>query len=70
MALFYTVKDNKVSNILVAENKSDAEAATSTTCYEYTEDNAPHIGWDFDGTSFVKPSPPAPREVFEAPPAL
>ena len=57
MANFYTVADGVVNNILVAETLSDAEKGTGTTCYPYTEDNAPAIGWEFDGTTFVVPTP-------------
>ena len=69
MANFYTVADGKVNNILVAETLSDAEKATGDICYEYTTNNTPAIGWDFDGTTFVVPIPViVPIPDYPAPP--
>jgi hypothetical protein len=37
-------EDNRVINIIIAEDKASAEAITGKTCIEYSEDDVVHIG--------------------------
>lgn len=49
--------NNKVLNIIVAESKEVAEDVIKKTCIEYNDENPAHIGWDWDGTNFINPTP-------------
>lgn len=58
MPFFASIVDNKVDNILVADDLASAELATEKTCVEYDPlnlGNTPHIGLGFDGTTFEQP---------------
>ena len=57
MANFAVLSDNRVTNLILAETKEDAEIATNSSCVEYTENNPAFIGWTWDGTNFVAPEP-------------
>lgn len=53
MKSFAVIKDNVVTNIIVAETLEDTKPIGF--CVEYTADNPAAIGWSFDGTSFHIP---------------
>jgi hypothetical protein len=55
MANFAVIKDNVVTNVIVAENCEDAEQATGLTCIEYTDESPAAIGWTFNGDTFDRP---------------
>lgn len=48
MANYAVLSGNTVSNIIVADDKETAEAATNATCIEYTLENSAAIGWIYD----------------------
>jgi hypothetical protein len=59
MAFFAVIVDNKVENILIADDLAGAELATEKTCVEYDPvavGNLPHIGLGYDGTTFEQPT--------------
>jgi hypothetical protein len=56
MATFAVIKDNKVTNVIVADTKEIAELIVSQTCVEYTEQNPAGIGWIYNGETFTPPS--------------
>lgn len=39
---------NTVSNVIMADNKADAETALNCTLIEYTAENPAGIGWTYD----------------------
>ena len=45
MATYAMMSGNTVSNVIVADNKEDAEKALSCTLVEYTAENPAGIGW-------------------------
>ena len=57
MAHFAVIENLIVINTIVAESKKDAEEVIGKTCVEFTltQDNPPHIGLGYDGTSFEQP---------------
>ena len=55
-------KDNKVTNIIVADSQEIAEQVTGLPCAEYTADNPAHIGLGYDGTTFEQPVAPVIEE--------
>ena len=52
---FAVILNNKVTNIIVAENKEIAEEVTGFTCIEYTDKSPAGIGWIWDETNFIAP---------------
>jgi hypothetical protein len=56
MANFAVIKDNLVTNIIVAETKEIAELVTGLTCIEYTQENPAGPGWSYNGNSFAPPA--------------
>ena len=55
MANYAVMKNNKVSNVIVADTKEVAEEITSSVCIEYTEVNPAGIGWTYNGSTFEQP---------------
>jgi hypothetical protein len=45
-----------VTNVIVTDNKEQAENDLNVTLVEYTSENPVAIGWDFDGTNFIPPT--------------
>ena len=56
MANFAEIKDNVVTNVIVADTKEIAELVTGSTCVEYTDANPAGIGWTYDGSVFTPPA--------------
>lgn len=54
MATFAVLVNNKVTNVIVAESKEDAETATDSIC---VETDTAGIGWNFDPetNTFINP---------------
>ena len=57
MATYAVVKENIVENVIVAQSLEIAQEITGNTCIEYTDENPAAIGWAYDGTKFVTPTP-------------
>lgn len=51
---------NSVSNVIVADNKEDAEKALGCVLVEYTPENPAGIGWTMD--EYGKFNPPVVEE--------
>jgi hypothetical protein len=51
MATFAVISGNIVSNVIVADNKEQAEADLGVTLIEYTPENPAGIGWTYDETT-------------------
>lgn len=61
MPTFAMMGGNVVSNIIMADNKEETEAALNCTLIEYTPENPAGIGWTYDEeTGKFSPPPPAP----------
>jgi hypothetical protein len=58
MAKFAIVQENKVTNIIVAEDKETAEKVTNATCIEYTDSDLVGIDYLWDGEKFTAPDTP------------
>lgn len=52
---FAVIKDNKVENIISADNKSIAEEVTGLECIQYTDNNPAHIGLGYSNGVFEQP---------------
>jgi hypothetical protein len=50
MATYAVMSGNTVSNIVIADDKDDAEKALGVTLIEYTAENPAGIGWTIDET--------------------
>ena len=48
MATFAMMGGNTVSNVIVADDKEEAEKALGCTLIEYTAENPAGIGWSYD----------------------
>jgi hypothetical protein len=55
MATYAILNGNTVSNVIVADNKEETEAALSCVLVEYTDENPASIGWIYNGVNFVAP---------------
>lgn len=64
------VKDGKIENMIVADETFIPHiSAQYSHCVNVTDvENKPHIGWNYDGTNFSDPNPPAPIEEPAPPP--
>jgi hypothetical protein len=69
MANFAVLKDNVVTNIIIADTKEIAETVTEQTCVEYTENNPASIDWTYDGIKFIPPVVEAPEDADTEPTA-
>ena len=63
MATYAMMSGNTVSNVIVADNKEDAEKALSCVLVEYTSENHAGIGWTMDEDG--KFHPPVVEETTE-----
>ena len=58
MANFAVIKNNILSNLIIADSLEIAESVTGNKCVEYNEENDyVFIGSTYDGTSFIPPAP-------------
>jgi hypothetical protein len=48
MTTYAMMSGNHVSNVIMADNKEEAEAALNCTLIEYTPENPAGIGWTYD----------------------
>jgi hypothetical protein len=55
MANYAVMRENLVTNIIVADTKETAEIVTGLTCIEYTQENPAGIGYTWDGIQFINP---------------
>lgn len=55
MATYAVMAGSTVSNVIVADNKEETEAALNCTLVEYTVENPAGIGWTYDGKKFTPP---------------
>lgn len=62
MATYAMMAGNTVSNVIVADNKEDAETALRCTLIEYTPENPAGIGWTYDSET-GKFNPPVIEEA-------
>lgn len=63
MPTFAMMGGNTVSNIIMADNKEETEAALNCTLIEYTPENPAGIGWTYDEeTGKFNPPPPQPAQ--------
>jgi hypothetical protein len=51
MGTYAALSGNTVSNVIMADSIENAQAASGTTCVEYTPDNPAGIGWTYDETT-------------------
>lgn len=59
MATYAMMSGNSVSNVIVADNKEECEAALNCKLIEITPENPGGIGWTYDEATgkFVAPAP-------------
>jgi len=55
MATFAVISGDQISNIIVADNKDEAEQALGVTLIEYTPENPAGIGWTYQDGQFIPP---------------
>jgi len=61
MALFAIINNDKVSNVIIAENKEIAELVSNGVAVEYQPDDYVFIGMEYkNGEFIVPPLPPMP----------
>lgn len=66
MATFAVLNGSMVVNVIVADDKQEAEQALEVTLIEYTPDNPAGIGWTYDQIAgLFSPPPPEPDGVSE-----
>ena len=51
MTTFAVMSGNTVSNVIVADDKEQAEKDLGVTLIEYTPENSAGIGWTYDETT-------------------
>lgn len=68
MATYAMMAGNTVSNIIVADNKEEAEAALNCVLIEYTQENPAGIGYTYDEETgkFNAPAPITDEEAKKA----
>jgi hypothetical protein len=66
MATFAVMSGNTVSNVIVADDKEQAEADLGVTLIEYTPENPAGIGWTYDETTNKFTAPVAVDPVVTA----
>ena len=62
MATFAVINNGIVENCIVADSLDIAQEVTGLTCVEYTNENAPSIGYLYDNGIFTNPNPPVEAE--------
>jgi hypothetical protein len=65
MATFAVMSGNTVSNVVLADNKEETEAALGVVLIEYTPENPAGIGWTYDEVTgtFTAPAAVEPTTV-------
>ena len=58
MATFAVINNGIVENCIVADSLDIAQEVTGLTCVEYTNENAPSIGYLYGNETFTNPNPP------------
>jgi hypothetical protein len=57
MSRFAVIKNDCIVNVIVAESKEIADAATNANCVAVSnEPGGPDIGWHWNGTFFTAPT--------------
>jgi hypothetical protein len=51
MSNYAVLNGNQVTNVIVADDKEDAEKVLGVTLIEYTDENPIEIGWTYDETT-------------------
>jgi hypothetical protein len=62
VATFAVINNGTVENCIVADSLDIAQEVTGKTCVEYTNENAPSIGYLYDNGIFTNPNPPVISE--------
>ena len=62
MATFAVINNGIVENCIVADSLDIAQEVTGLTCVEYTNENAPSIGYLYDNGIFTNPNSPVISE--------
>ena len=57
MASFAVINNGIVQNCIIANSLDIAQEVTGFTCVEYTNENAPSIGYLYDNGIFTNPNP-------------
>lgn len=57
METFAVINNGIVENCIVADSLAIAQEVTGLTCVEYTNENAPSIGWAYNDGVFINPNP-------------
>lgn len=64
MPNFAVIKNNKVINVIVADNKTIAENVTGDICIEIlAEPGQPGIGWAYENEQFIAPPSEEPIRI-------
>lgn len=63
MGTYAVINGNTVSNIIVADDKEEAEGALGCVLVEYTPENPAGIGWTYDAETGTFTEPPPDPEV-------
>lgn len=67
MANYAQISGKSVVNVVVADNKEEAEAVLGATLVEITEENSASIGYEYDAETglFTNPFTVEPEEPIE-----
>jgi hypothetical protein len=57
VATFAVINNGIVKNCIIADSLDIAQEVTGLTCVEYTNENAPSIGYLYDNGIFTNPNP-------------
>jgi hypothetical protein len=58
MANFAVIENNKIINLILADNLETAESITGKTCIVYSQEEIlPIVGWDCIDGVIIKPTP-------------
>jgi len=67
MAYFAVIEDGVVINTILAETLEIAETVTTKTCVEFEPiAGSAGIGWGYNGTNFISPTPVTVEAAFIA----
>jgi len=67
MAHFAVIENGVVINTIIAETLEIAETVTNKTCVEFElVAGSAGIGWGYDGTNFIPPTPATVEAAFIA----
>ncbi len=62
MPIYAVVSNNTVENVIVADSLEIAEAVTTRTCIENTNNQLIAVGYTWDGENFIAPVTEEPTE--------